>query len=92
MCRFGSLPFSPVTLAKAVTLVAGPGGELQLSAGERWQKTFEGQGGIIGIELYGDQKKGNVVFDFNCGGLWRAWFDEETGKPQVMVFKDEYEE
>lgn len=92
MCRFGSLPFNPVTLAKAITLVAGPGGELQLSAGERWQKTFEGQGGIIGIELYGDQKKGNVVFDFNCGGLWRAWFDEETGKPRVMVFKGEYEE
>jgi L-asparaginase len=92
MCRFESLPFSPVTLAEAVTRVAGPRGELQLSAGERWQKTFEGQGGIIGIELYEDQKKGNVVFDFNCGGLWRAWFDEETGKPRVMVFKDEYEE
>lgn len=92
MCRFESLPFNPVTLANAVTRVAGPGGELQLSAGERWQKTFEGQGGIIGIELYEDQKKGNVVFDFNCGGLWRAWFDEETGKPRVMVFKGEYEE
>jgi L-asparaginase len=92
MCRFESLPFNPVTLANAVTRVAGPGGELQLSAGERWQRTFEGQGGIIGIELYEDQKKGNVVFDFNCGGLWRAWFDEETGKPRVMVFKGEYEE
>jgi L-asparaginase len=91
MCRFGSLPFSPVTLATAVTRVVGPGGELQLSAGERWQKTFEGQGGIIGIELYEDQKKGKVVFDFNCGGLWRAWFDEETGKPRIMVFKGEYE-
>ena len=92
MCRFGSYALNPVTLAKAVAMVAGPGGEIQRSAGERWQKTFEGQGGIIGIELYKDQKKGTVVFDFNCGGLWRAWLDEETGKPRVMVFKDDYQE
>jgi L-asparaginase len=91
MCRFGSRPLAPTTLASAVTRVAGPGGELQQSAGERWQKTFEGQGGIIGIELYEDEKEGKVVFDFNCGGMWRAWLDEETGKPQVMVFKDAYE-
>lgn len=92
MCRFGSRTVAPTTLASAVTRVAGPGGELQQSAGERWQKTFEGQGGIIAIELYGDEKEGRVVFDFNCGGMWRAWLDEETGKPQVMVFKDAYEE
>jgi L-asparaginase len=87
MCRFGSR-----SLARGVQNVAGPGGELQQSAGDRWQKTFEGQGGIIGIELYEDEKEGKVVFDFNCGGMWRAWIDEETSKPCVMVFKDEYEE
>jgi L-asparaginase len=92
MSRFGSQSLTPVTLARAVTFVAGPGGEIQQSAGDRWQKTFEGQGGIIGIELHEDEKKGKVVFDFNCGGLWRAWFDERTGKPRVMVFKGEYEE
>jgi L-asparaginase len=92
MSRFGSRMLEPVTLAHAVTLVAGPGGELQQSAGDRWQKTFEGQGGIIGIELYGDEKEGKVVFDFNCGGMWRAWIDEKTGKRRVMVFKGEYEE
>jgi L-asparaginase len=92
MCRFGSRPLALTTLASAIAHVAGPGGELQQSAGERWQKTFEGQGGIIGIELSGDEKEGKVVFDFNCGGMWRAWLDEETGKPQVMVFKDVYEE
>lgn len=91
-CRFGSQPFKSVTLAEAITMVAGPGGEIQKSAGNRWQKTFEGQGGIIGIELYGDEKRGKVAFDFNCGGLWRAWIDEETGEPHVMVFKGEYEE
>ena len=91
ICRFGSHPLNSITLAKAVTLVAGPDGEIQCSAGNRWQKTFEGQGGIIGIELYHDEKKGKVVFDFNCSGLWRAWLEEGTGKARVMVFKDEYQ-
>ncbi len=89
MCRFD--PVHP-TLAQTVTAVAGPGGELQQSAGDRWRKTFEGHGGIISIELYNDRKQGDVVFDFNCGGMWRAWIDGDTGKPRVMVFKDEYEE
>ena len=48
MCRFD--PVHPA-LAQTVTAVAGPGGELQQSAGKRWRKTFEGQGGIIAIEL-----------------------------------------
>jgi L-asparaginase len=33
---------------------------------------------------------GDIVFGFNCGGLWRAWVDHETGKGKVMVFKEEY--
>lgn len=82
MTRFsaGGLP-----LATAVTRVAGPCGELQRSAENRWGKSGEGEGGIIGIELV--TGKGNVVWDFNCGGMFRAYVDDE-GKPQWMVFRD----
>ncbi|RHZ54627.1 isoaspartyl peptidase/L-asparaginase [Aspergillus thermomutatus] len=108
MLRYSQSSF-PRTLAEAVSAVAGPDGELQRSAGRRWSKTGEGAGGVIGIEaemvvdatgngLHGDQKKGlsrgKVVFDFNCGGMWRAWVEEDaTGKEveRVMVFKEEYQ-
>lgn len=80
--------FSPHrSLASAINQIAGPGGELQQSAGNRWGKTGEGEGGIIGIELAGG--KGEAVFDFNCGGMFRCWIDAQ-GKERVMVFKDEY--
>ncbi|GFF39111.1 putative isoaspartyl peptidase/L-asparaginase [Aspergillus lentulus] len=100
---------APHSLAEAVSAVAGPDGELQRSAGRRWGKTGEGEGGIIGIEaetvldatgagLHGELKKGlsrgKVVFDFNCGGMWRAWVEEDaTGKDveRVMVFREEYQ-
>lgn len=75
------------SLASALNQIAGPGGELQRSAGDRWGKTGEGEGGIIGIELA--DGKGEVVFDFNCGGMFRCWVDAQ-GKERVMVFKDEY--
>lgn len=102
------LRFSPsnkaVDLGKAVTAVAGPDGELQQSAGKRWNKTGEGQGGLIGIEAElalggyhkGDGlKKGKVVFDFNCGGMFRAWMEDDAhgdDRERVMVFRDEYQE
>ncbi|KAI4118275.1 MAG: hypothetical protein LQ338_007429 [Usnochroma carphineum] len=80
--------FSPYrTLTSATHQVAGPGGELQRSAGDRWGKTGEGEGGIIGIELR--DGVGEVVADFNCGGMFRTWVDE-TGCEKVMVFKEEY--
>lgn len=75
------------SLASAMTKMAGPGGELQRSAGDRWHKTGEGEGGIIGIELVNGV--GEVVYDFNCGGMFRTWIDEED-QLRVMVFKDEY--
>ena len=75
------------SLASAITQIAGPGGELEQSAGDRWGKTGEGEGGIIGIELI--DGKGKIVFDFNCGGMFRCWVDDH-GKERVMVFKDEY--
>lgn len=82
--RFSSANLS---FAKAVSLVAGPHGELQKSAGDRWGVTGEGEGGMIGIELVGT--KSNIVMDFNCGGMFRAWIDEH-GKMHCMVFHDDY--
>ncbi|KAK8235004.1 nucleophile aminohydrolase [Phyllosticta capitalensis] len=83
MCRF-SVPNLP--LKTALKRVAGPGGELQQSAEGRWGKTGEGEGGIIGIELTGNES--NVLYDLNCGGMFRAWVDDE-GKERVAVFADE---
>lgn len=94
MLRFSS---SPLTLGDAVSSVVGPGGELQRSAGRRWGKTGEGEGGMIGIEAEADGgkglKRGKAVFDFNCGGMWRAWVEEDANgedRERVMVFREEY--
>jgi L-asparaginase len=109
ICRFSthSPTSNPTSLAKAVNMTAGPEGELQRSAGDRWKVTGEGQAGMIGIEVGSSacdaeedsagcvpskqpRRIGSVVFGFNCGGLWRAWIDDETGNGKVMVFKEEY--
>ncbi|KAL8940188.1 MAG: hypothetical protein Q9216_002939 [Gyalolechia sp. 2 TL-2023] len=80
--------FSPHhTLTSAVREVAGPGGELQRSAGDRWGTTGEGEGGIIGIELV--DGVGRIVAGFNCGGMFRTWIDG-SGAERVMVFQEEY--
>lgn len=103
MLRFSSPGKFPSDLADAVTAVSGPGGELQRSAGSRWVKTGEGEGGIIGIEAElppvngaSDVKlhRGKVVFDFNCGGMWRAWVEEDAAGNEIeriMVFRKQYE-
>ncbi|KAI4169755.1 MAG: hypothetical protein LQ343_005496 [Gyalolechia ehrenbergii] len=75
------------TLTSAVHQIAGPGGELQRSAGDRWGKTGEGEGGIVGIELV--DGVGQIVADFNCGGMFRTWVDG-NGAERVMVFNEEY--
>ncbi|KAK4466811.1 L-asparaginase [Cladorrhinum samala] len=81
----------------AASKVAGPGGELQKSAGDRWGKTGEGQGGIIGIEaiVTRDAESGDVVGttadliqEFNCGGLFRAWVDQK-GIAYARVWRDQ---
>lgn len=98
MMRFSK---QTVSLGKAISAVAGADGELQRSAGRRWGKTGEGQGGIIGIEAVLDEDtidesglhRGKVVFDFNCGGMFRAWIEEDVdGRDieHVMVFKEPY--
>ena len=79
--------WSSQSLAVSVQGIAGAGGELQRSAGDRWGKTSEGEGGIIGIELV--DGVGRIVSDFNCGGMFRAWTDD-FGKERMMVFKEEY--
>jgi L-asparaginase len=92
---------SPASLSTAVGRVAGPGGELQQSAGKRWKVKGEGQGGIIGIEVCQDETeegddvdatpkegkgKARVVFDFNCGGMFRAYVND-NGEAVVGVFR-----
>lgn len=110
ICRL-DYPYT-TSLSDAMRAVAGPNGELQRSTDDRWGKTGEGQGGMVGIEVVGEEEetmeydgdskgsvkskrmRGRVAFDFNCGGLFRAYYklDERTGKetPRVMVFKEEY--
>ncbi|KAK0939483.1 hypothetical protein LTR29_008979 [Friedmanniomyces endolithicus] len=92
MARFSqSNPHDPHTvgiapLQGAVTAMAGPHGALQLSAEDRWLKSGEGEGGIIGIDLY--DGRGTIVADFNCGGMFRTWIDDR-GKARMAVFREE---
>jgi L-asparaginase len=83
VARFSSPPRS---LVSAVRQIIGPGGELQRSAGDRWGRTNEGQGGMIGIELLNGE--GRIVMDLNCGGMFRGFIDLD-GRPWVAVFMDD---
>ncbi|KAL2116046.1 hypothetical protein VTJ04DRAFT_10301 [Mycothermus thermophilus] len=82
--------------AVAVAKVTGPGGELQRSAGDRWGKTGEGEGGMVGIEVVVTRDdEGNfmdarseLLQEYNCGGMFRAWVDEK-GVAVARVFRDE---
>ncbi|KAM0476260.1 hypothetical protein ACHAP7_006955 [Fusarium lateritium] len=88
--------WKPESGSMAVTHVAGRGGELEKSAGDRWGLTGEGEGGIIAIEnvIIHDsngrvvETRSEVLMDFNCGGMFRAWIDNE-GKPQMSIFSNE---
>lgn len=82
--RFSNRQYVP--LQTAVSWMAGPEGELQRSAEDRWGKAGEGEGGIIGIELAGS--KSSIVFDFNRA-MFRAWVDDK-GKEHCMVFREPY--
>ncbi|KAL1610054.1 hypothetical protein SLS60_001719 [Paraconiothyrium brasiliense] len=77
--------FAMVPLPDALSWMAGPSGELQKSAGDRWP--HEGTGGMIGIELVGS--KSIVVWDFNCGGMFRAWVDDD-GEHKCLIFREGY--
>ncbi|ORX99606.1 nucleophile aminohydrolase, partial [Clohesyomyces aquaticus] len=78
--------FSHLPLSTALSNMAGQGGALQKSAGDRWGRVHEGVGGMIGIEVVGE--KAEVVWDYNCGGMFRAWNDED-GRLRCAVFKGE---
>ncbi|KAK6217129.1 L-asparaginase precursor [Colletotrichum tabaci] len=91
--------WKPLSGADAVSFVAGPGGELQRSAGNRWRVTGEGEGGIIGIEVVvsRDVESGGVVGarsailqDFNCNGMYRAWIDDD-GKAYAKIYRGDVE-
>ncbi|KAK8068699.1 hypothetical protein PG994_005315 [Apiospora phragmitis] len=80
MARWAAIPAT-----KALHRVAGRRGELQKSAADRWGKTGEGEGGMIGIESirveaedgHGGMVSSKILQDFNCGGMFRAWIDED---------------
>jgi len=88
-----------VSLQKGMAEMTGPGGELQKSAGDRWKKTGEGEGGMIGIEcvVSVDEEDGEVgmvrsarseiVEEYNCGGMFRALVNED-GKAVCRVWRE----
>ncbi|KAK4135051.1 N-terminal nucleophile aminohydrolase [Trichocladium antarcticum] len=88
--------FAGQSSAVALRKVSGPGGELQKSAGDRWGKTGEGEGGMIGIEcvvvrdLEGTvvEAHSELLQDYNCGGMFRAWVDD-NGVAFARVFGDD---
>ncbi|KAK0744367.1 nucleophile aminohydrolase [Apiosordaria backusii] len=93
MARFGG-----ISSVEAVSRVAGPGGELQNSAGDRWGLTGEGAGGIIGIETIEVQDdkgekldlRSEILQNFNCGGMFRAWVDRRS-HAHVRVWREDQE-
>ena len=85
--------FKPESGSAAITHIAGRGGELQKSAGDRWKKTGEGEGGIIGIEntvvRTEDGKvvdvRSEILMDYNCGGMYRGWLDD-SGSIRMSIW------
>lgn len=88
--------FAGISGGAALAKVAGPSGELQRSAGDRWGRTGEGEGGMIGVECVvvrdGDgncvEARSEIIQDFNCGGMFRAWIGSD-GEPQVRIWRQE---
>ncbi|TFB02744.1 Putative isoaspartyl peptidase/L-asparaginase [Trichoderma ghanense] len=87
--------YKPCPGRRALAQVAGPGGQLQQSAGDRWGRTGEGEGGIIGLEcvLERDEDgrvvgvRSEVLMGYNCGGMYRAWIDDE-GRPVMSIWSN----
>lgn len=84
-----------LSLQSALTQITGRNGELQKSAGDRWQNTGEGEGGVIGIELKlvqnanGEVKSATseCLDEFNCGGMFRATVNKH-GKAVMRVWRE----
>lgn len=90
IARWAGVPSS-----EAVNRIAGCGGELEKSAGSRWGKTGEGEGGMIGIECsIVVDKSGTVISarseilqDHNCAGMFRAWIRDD-GLPEMKIWHE----
>ena len=82
------------TLQAALSEIVAKDGELQKSAGDRWGKTGEGEGGVIGIEFTAfrnvreevTRTESEIVFEYNCGGLFRA-FVRDDGKAESRTWR-----
>ncbi|TGJ79331.1 hypothetical protein E0Z10_g9436 [Xylaria hypoxylon] len=85
-----------VSASDAVNRIAGRGGELEKSAGSRWGKTGEGEGGMIGIEcVIAMNKLGTVLYsrseilqDHNCAGMFRAWIRDD-GLAEMKIWHED---
>ncbi|KAI0437796.1 L-asparaginase precursor [Xylaria telfairii] len=85
-----------VSSADAVNRITGRGGELETSAGSRWGKTGEGEGGMIGIEsaIAVDQSgavaywRSEILQDHNCAGMFRAWIRDD-GLPEMKIWHED---
>ncbi|KAI1777218.1 N-terminal nucleophile aminohydrolase [Hypoxylon cercidicola] len=94
VARWAELPAT-----EALRRVAGRGGELEQSAGDRWGKTGEGEGGMIGIESVVSRdasgrvisSHANILQDHNCGGMFRAWIDDD-GMAVMRIFHPDGEQ
>ncbi|RPA72050.1 N-terminal nucleophile aminohydrolase [Ascobolus immersus RN42] len=76
------MKFAGASLQHASEVMVGSGGEM-----EKAGPTGKGQGGIIGIEHSGTGES-SIVWDLNCGGMFRAYMDDD-GQVKVAVFADE---
>ncbi|KAI0808602.1 L-asparaginase precursor [Xylaria sp. FL0064] len=91
IARWAGLP-----AADAVNRIAGRGGELEKSAGSRWGKTGEGEGGMIGIEceIVVDKSgavlhaRSEILQDHNCAGMFRAWIGDD-GLPDMKIWHED---
>lgn len=87
------------TLGTALSEIVGKDGELQKSAGDRWGKTGEGEGGVIGIEFAGirnangefERADGMISYDYNCGGMFTA-FVRNDGKAESRTWRERQHE
>ncbi|GAP88427.1 putative L-asparaginase precursor [Rosellinia necatrix] len=91
--------WASVSASDAVNRVVGRGGELQQSAGPRWGKVGEGEGGMIGIECaIAKDKSGAMLYsrseilqDHNCAGMFRAWIRDD-GLPEMKIWHGDEDE
>jgi L-asparaginase len=75
-----------MSLRRAMNEMAGPDGEIQLSAGSHWGTTGEGEAGMIGIELV--DQIGAISISFNTPGMFRGLVTID-GEYNIGIFADD---